>query len=44
MDKKMKDKLIIIGVLLIIYFVISPYQNCMRTNATVHYCGQYTNW
>lgn len=44
MDKKMKEKLIIIGVLLIIYFVISPYQNCLRSGANVHYCGQYTRW
>jgi hypothetical protein len=44
MDKNLKDKLIIIGVLLVIYLVISPYQNCMRTDASVHYCGQYTSW
>jgi hypothetical protein len=44
MDKKMKDKLIIIGVLLIIYFVISPYQNCRRGGHNVAYCGTYTSW
>lgn len=30
MDKNLKNALIVIGVIVVLYYVISPYQNCMR--------------
>jgi hypothetical protein len=30
MDKNLKNALIVIAVIAVIYYVVSPYQNCMR--------------
>ena len=30
MDKNLKNALIIIGVLVALYYIFSPYQNCLR--------------
>jgi hypothetical protein len=48
MDKNLKNALIIIGVLFTIYYLFSPYENCMRdaTWATNRqfYCNSATKW
>jgi len=30
--------------ILILYFMISPYQNCMYERGNSHYCFKNTNW
>ena len=30
MDKNLKNALIVIAVIAVIYYVVSPYENCMR--------------
>jgi hypothetical protein len=30
MDKNLKNALIVVAVIAVIYYVVSPYQNCMR--------------
>jgi len=32
------------GTVLLLYFVMSPYQNCMRTVGDDFLCINYTNW
>ena len=49
MDKDLINKLIIVGsvagAILILYFIMSPYQNCMRTEKLIKdsYYGTYWN-
>jgi hypothetical protein len=42
MDKNLKNALIIIGVLLVIYFWISPYRECVRDGMedVPNYCAE----
>lgn len=48
MDNGFKNKLIIIGVIaaliMIGYYIMSPYQNCVRGGLASAYCAQHTNW
>ena len=50
MDPKLKIILIISGVILVLYFIMSPYQNCMRGGgddgliSKKDVCLRYTSW
>ncbi len=53
MDKNMKVALIVIGVLVALYYLISPYQECMRDDYTKYdftkgqlrsMCSHQTKW
>lgn len=47
MDKNLKNILIVIGVLAVLYYMFSPYQNCIRKmngGAPELTCLQYASW
>ncbi|MBI5006687.1 MAG: hypothetical protein HZB95_06120 [Nitrosomonadales bacterium] len=50
MDDDTKKKLILVGVvavaILAIYYVVSPYQNCVRSkgNGFAGWCTMHTGW
>jgi len=44
MDKNLKNALLIIAVLVGLYYFISPYENCMRTQDKMGLCTRATNW
>jgi len=46
MDKNLKNALIIIAVVVGLYYLISPYENCMREQASfsINNCNHNSPW
>jgi len=48
MDQKLKTNLILVGVIFILviigYYTMSPYQNCMRKEDNGFFCSKNTDW
>ena len=40
------NQLIVLGIplLILFYFIASPYENCMRENRDIYYCNGVTKW
>ena len=51
MSKNLKTSLIVIAVLVALYYLLSPYENCvrdkegrMKQHVAQKFCAQRTNW